>query len=88
MNPLNGLWCTVDVVSPEPEFLVGVVLDDDGVVDIWWYRREDREFKEISSKDCVLLRSWYLGSGWAVVLSSFEDMVLSHAPEFCDSTQH
>jgi hypothetical protein len=31
----------------------------------------------------VLLRNWYLGSGWVVVLSSSEDMVLSHAPKFC-----
>jgi hypothetical protein len=60
----------------------------DGVVDAWWYRREDHELKDIGSKGCVLLRNWYLGSRWVVVFSSFEDMVLSHAPKFCDSTQH
>jgi len=55
----------------------------------WWYRCEDRELKDIGSKGCVLLRNWYLGFGWVVVLSSSsEDMVLSHAPKFCDSTQH
>jgi hypothetical protein len=52
----------------------------------WCYHHENRELKEIGSKDYVLLHSWYLGSGWAVVLSSFEDMVLSHAPKFCDNT--
>jgi hypothetical protein len=76
------------VVQPKLEFLIGVVLDDSGVVDAWWYRREDRELKEISSKDYVLFRSWYLGFGLAVVLSSSEDMVLSHALKCCDSTQH
>jgi len=33
------------------------MLDDGGAIDIWWYRCEDRELKEISSNDCVLLRS-------------------------------
>jgi hypothetical protein len=62
---------------------MGVVLDDDGDVDAWWYRREDRELKDIGSKGCVLLHNWYLGSEWVVVLSSSENMVLSHAPKFC-----
>jgi hypothetical protein len=35
--------------------MVGVVLDDGGVVNACWYRHEDRELKEIGSKDCVLL---------------------------------
>jgi hypothetical protein len=52
-------------------------------VDVWWYYREDRELKDIGSKGCVLLRNWYLGSRWVVVLSSSEDMVLSHALKFC-----
>jgi hypothetical protein len=77
-----------DVVWPEPEFLIRVVLDDNGVVDAWWYRREDRELKDIGSKDCVLFCNWYLGSRWAVVLSSSKDMVLSHAPKFCNNTKH
>jgi len=42
---------------------VGVVLDDDDAVEALWYRREDRELKEIGSKDVVLLRSSYLGFG-------------------------
>jgi len=57
LTPPNGLWCTIDEVSPKFEFLVGVVLDDSGAVDIWWYYHEDRELKEIGSNDCVLLRS-------------------------------
>jgi hypothetical protein len=55
-------------------------------VDALWYRREDRELKDIGSNGCGLLRNWYLGSKWVVLLSSSEDMVLSHAPKFCDST--
>jgi hypothetical protein len=86
--PPNGLWCTIDVVQPELEFLVGVVFDDGGVVDTWWYYCEDRELKEIGSKDCVLFRSWYLGSSWVVVLSSSKDMVLSHATKFCNNTEN
>jgi len=43
--------------------------------------------KKLAQK-IVLLRNWYLGSGLAVVLSSSEDMVLSHALKCCDSTQH
>ncbi len=86
LTPPNGLWCSIDVVQPEPEFLIGVVLDDDDVVDALWYRREDRELKDIGSNGCGLLRNWYLGSKWVVLLSSSEDMVLSHAPKFCDST--
>jgi len=86
LTPPNGLWCIVIVVYPEPKFLVGVVLNDDGAVDTWWYLREDRELKKIDSKDCVLLQNWYLGSGRAVMLSSSEDMVLFHALKCCDST--
>jgi hypothetical protein len=37
--------------------MLGVILDDGGIVDAWWYRREDHELKEIASKDGVLLRS-------------------------------
>jgi hypothetical protein len=33
LTPPNGLWCTIDVVWPEAEFLVGVVLDDSGAMD-------------------------------------------------------
>jgi hypothetical protein len=44
-------------VQPEPEFLIGVVLDDDDVVDALWYRREDRELKDIGSNGCGLLRN-------------------------------
>jgi hypothetical protein len=55
--PPNGLWCTIDVVLFELEFLVGVVLDDGGILDAWWYYREDREFKKFGSKDCVLFCS-------------------------------
>jgi hypothetical protein len=64
-------------MSPESEFLVRVVLDDGGAVDAWWYRREDRELKEIGSNGRVLLRSWCLGFIWIVLLSSSEDMMLS-----------
>jgi hypothetical protein len=53
LSPPNGLWCTIDVMELEPKFLVGVVLDDSGIVEVWWYHREDREFKEIGSNDCV-----------------------------------
>jgi hypothetical protein len=67
--------------------MVGVVLDDGGVVDAWWYRREDYELKKICSKDCVLFHNWYLGY-WTVELSSSKDMVLSHAPKFCNNTKH
>jgi hypothetical protein len=42
-----------------------------------------RELKDIGSKGWVLLRNWYLGSGWIILFSSSEDMVLSHAPKFC-----
>jgi len=76
------------VVLLEPEFLVGVVLDDNGDVDIWWYHCEDHEFKEIGSNDCVLFHSWYLGYNWAVMFSSSEDMVLSHAPKFGSNIKH
>jgi hypothetical protein len=38
--------------------MVGVVLDDGGVVDTSWYYREDRELKEIGSKDCVLFHNY------------------------------
>jgi hypothetical protein len=81
----NELWCTIDVVWPKPKFLVGVVQDDGDAIDTWWYCHEDHEFKEIGSKDCVLLHSWYLGSGWAIMLSSSKDLVLSHAPKFCNN---
>jgi hypothetical protein len=37
--------------------MVGVVLDDSGIIDAWWYCREDHELKEIGSNDCVLLCS-------------------------------
>jgi len=57
-------------------------MDDDGIVNVWWYYREDREFKKIGSNDYVLFCNWYLGSGQMVVLSSSEDMVSSHAPKF------
>jgi hypothetical protein len=46
-------WCNVT----KPEFLVGVVLDDGGVVDVWWYRHENHELKKIGSNDYVLFRS-------------------------------
>jgi hypothetical protein len=88
LTPPNGLWCTVDVVQPKPEFLVGIVLDDSCVVNAWRYHREDRELKDIDSNDYVLFRSWYLGFGWTIVLSLSKDMVLSHAPKFCSNTKH
>jgi hypothetical protein len=39
------------------EFLKGVVLNDGGAVDAWWYCREDRELKKNGSNDFVLLHS-------------------------------
>jgi len=68
--------------------MVGVVLDDGGAVNVWWYRREDRELKEVGSNDYVLLHSWYLGYGWAIVLSSSKDMVLSNAPKFGSNIEY
>jgi hypothetical protein len=57
LTPPNGLWCLVDVMYPKLKFLIGVVLDDSGAINVWWYRREDRELKEIGSNDYVLLCS-------------------------------
>ncbi len=70
--------CPEPDVDPEP--LVGVVLDEDGVVEAWPYRREGRVLNEIGTNGCGLLRRWYRGAGWELELSSSEDMVLSHAP--------
>jgi hypothetical protein len=54
-----------------------IVLDDGGVVNVWWYHRKDHELKEIDSNDYVLFHSWYLGFGWTVVFSSSKDIVLN-----------
>jgi hypothetical protein len=44
-------------MEPKPEFLIRIILDDDGAINAWWYRREDCELKDIGSKDCVLLHN-------------------------------
>ncbi len=46
----------------EPEFLVGVVLDDNGAVDAWWYRREDRELKKSAQR----IVCYFVADTWAL----------------------
>ncbi len=62
----NGLWHIVDLLIIELEFLVGLLLNYNGILDAWWHHDENRDFNEIASNDHVLLPSWYftLGEWW------------------------